>query len=57
MATRQTATIARWMRLPSILVLLVWMIVPLALTVYFSFRLSSMLPMTPKTCCRRSAAA
>ena len=38
MATRQTATIARTMRLPSIVLLLIWMIVPLALTVYFSFR-------------------
>ena len=38
MATRQTQGIARLMRLPSIVLLLVWMIVPLALTVYFSFR-------------------
>ena len=31
MATRQTATIARTMRLPSIVLLLIWMIIPLAL--------------------------
>ena len=43
MATRQTATIARWMRLPSIVLLLIWMIVPLAMTVYFSFRYYNLL--------------
>jgi sorbitol/mannitol transport system permease protein len=43
MATRQTANIARWMRMPSIAVLLVWMIVPLAMTVYFSFRYYNLL--------------
>ena len=43
MATRQTATIARWMRMPSIAVLLIWMIVPLAMTVYFSFRYYNLL--------------
>ena len=43
MATRQTQTIARSMRLPSIIVLLVWMIVPLAMTVYFSFRYYNLL--------------
>ena len=43
MATRQTATIARFMRLPSILLLLVWMVVPLAMTVYFSFRYYNLL--------------
>ena len=43
MATRQTQTIARWMRMPSIVVLLIWMIVPLAMTVYFSFRYYNLL--------------
>ncbi len=43
MATRQTATIARWMRMPSIAVLLIWMIVPLSMTVYFSFRYYNLL--------------
>ena len=43
MATRQTATIARLMRMPSIVLLLVWMIVPLAMTVYFSFRYYNLL--------------
>ena len=43
MATRQTQTIARWMRMPSIVLLLIWMIVPLALTVYFSFRYYNLL--------------
>ena len=38
MATRQTETIARFMRLPAILLLFIWMIVPLAMTLYFSFR-------------------
>ena len=37
MATRQTATIARYMRMPAIILLLIWMIVPLAMTLYFSF--------------------
>ena len=36
MATRQTQTVARLMRLPSIVLLLIWMIVPLAMTVYFA---------------------
>jgi sorbitol/mannitol transport system permease protein len=43
MATRQTQTIARWMRMPSIVLLLIWMVVPLALTVYFSFRYYNLL--------------
>ena len=43
MATRQTATIARFMRLPAIVLLFVWMIVPLAMTVYFSFRYYNLL--------------
>jgi sorbitol/mannitol transport system permease protein len=37
MATRQTQTIARFMRAPAIILLLIWMIVPLAMTLYFSF--------------------
>jgi sorbitol/mannitol transport system permease protein len=43
MATRQTETIARFMRLPAIILLLVWMIIPLAMTVYFSFRYYNLL--------------
>ena len=43
MATRQTQGIARWMRMPSIGLLLIWMIVPLAMTVYFSFRYYNLL--------------
>ncbi|HMQ93935.1 MAG TPA: sugar ABC transporter permease [Amaricoccus sp.] len=38
MATRQTQGIARWMRMPAIVLLLIWMVVPLAMTIYFSFR-------------------
>jgi sorbitol/mannitol transport system permease protein len=37
MATQQTQKIARYMRLPAILLLLIWMVVPLAMTLYFSF--------------------
>ena len=37
MATRQTQNLARLMRAPAILLLLVWMIVPLAMTLYYSF--------------------
>jgi sorbitol/mannitol transport system permease protein len=37
MATRQTQKIARLMRLPAIILLFVWMVVPLAMTLYFSF--------------------
>lgn len=43
MATRQTQGIARLMRLPAIVLLFIWMIVPLALTVYFSFRYYNLL--------------
>jgi sorbitol/mannitol transport system permease protein len=43
MATRQTQGIARWMRMPAIVLLLVWMVVPLALTLYFSFRYYNLL--------------
>lgn len=37
MATRQTRTLARFMMAPSVILLLFWMIVPLAMTVWFSF--------------------
>src|ERR1700754_2616135 len=38
MATRQTRTLARIMVAPSVVALLVWMVVPLALTLWFSFQ-------------------
>ncbi len=38
MATRQTQTLARLMLAPSVLMLLIWMIVPLAFTLWFSFQ-------------------
>jgi sorbitol/mannitol transport system permease protein len=38
MATKQSSALARLMNLPSIGVLLVWMIVPLALTIWFAFQ-------------------
>jgi hypothetical protein len=38
MATKQTRALARIMIAPSVAVLLVWMIVPLALTLWFSFQ-------------------
>jgi len=37
MATRQTRTLARFMMAPSVILLLIWMIVPLAMTLWFSF--------------------
>jgi sorbitol/mannitol transport system permease protein len=37
-ATRQTRTLARFMSAPSIIVLFVWMIVPLVLTLWYSFQ-------------------
>ncbi len=37
MATLHTGTQARWMISPSVILLLLWMIVPLAMTLYFSF--------------------
>ena len=37
MATRQTAGLARLMRAPAIILLLIWMIVPLGMTLYYSF--------------------
>ena len=38
MATRQTRTLARFMMAPSVILLLIWMIVPLAMTLWFSFQ-------------------
>ena len=38
MATRQTRALARTMMAPSVVVLFVWMIVPLVLTLWFSFQ-------------------
>lgn len=36
MATRQTQSLARWMRAPAILLLLLWMLIPLGMTLYYS---------------------
>ena len=38
MATQNTRTIARVMMAPSIVLLLIWMVVPLAMTLYYSFQ-------------------
>ena len=38
MATRQTRTLARTMMAPAVVVLFVWMAVPLAMTLWFSFQ-------------------
>jgi len=38
MATQQTRSLARFMMAPSVVLLFVWMIVPLALTLWFSFQ-------------------
>ena len=38
MATQQTRTLARFMMAPSVTLLLVWMAIPLALTLWFSFQ-------------------
>ncbi|TKT82693.1 sugar ABC transporter permease [Aquamicrobium sp. LC103] len=38
MATRQTRTLARLMMAPAVILLLVWMIVPLAMTLWYSFQ-------------------
>ena len=38
MATRQTQTLARFMLAPSVIMLLVWMIIPLGITLWFSFQ-------------------
>ena len=35
-ADRMNRTLARWLQAPSIILLLIWMIVPLSMTVYFS---------------------
>ncbi|KGF68983.1 sugar ABC transporter permease [Hoeflea sp. BAL378] len=37
MATRQTQSLATIMRAPAIILLMIWMVVPLAMTLYFSF--------------------
>ena len=37
MATRQTRILGKWAVAPSVTVLFLWMIVPLAMTIYFSF--------------------
>lgn len=47
MATRQTQSIARLMRAPAIILLLIWMIVPLAMTLYYSFMNYSLLNPAP----------
>lgn len=38
MATQNTRTIARFMMAPSVILLLIWMIVPLVMTLWFSFQ-------------------
>jgi sorbitol/mannitol transport system permease protein len=38
MATKQTGTLARFMLAPSVILLFIWMIVPLAMTLWFSFQ-------------------
>ncbi len=38
MATQNTRTLARLMMAPSVILLLVWMVVPLAMTLYYSFQ-------------------
>lgn len=38
MATAQTRTAARFMMAPSVIALLIWMIVPLSMTIWFSFQ-------------------
>ncbi|AMS39150.1 sugar ABC transporter permease [Aminobacter sp. NyZ550] len=38
MATRQTSSLARLMMAPSVILLFIWMIVPLAMTLWFSFQ-------------------
>ena len=43
MATLQTQTAARFMMAPAVILLLAWMIVPLSMTVYFSFLRYNML--------------
>ncbi|MGL5008324.1 MAG: carbohydrate ABC transporter permease [Paracoccaceae bacterium] len=43
MSTQDTRATARWMVAPSVFLLFIWMIVPLAMTIYFSFRLYRLL--------------
>jgi sorbitol/mannitol transport system permease protein len=43
MSTQDTRATARLMVAPSVIVLFIWMIVPLAMTIYFSFRLYRLL--------------
>ena len=43
MSTQSTRLAARFMVAPSVIVLFIWMIVPLAMTAYFSFRLYRLL--------------
>ena len=38
MATKNSQAAARWMVAPSVLLLFAWMIVPLVMTLYFSFQ-------------------
>ena len=38
MATAQTRTLSRVMMAPAVIVLLIWMIVPLVMTLWFSFQ-------------------
>jgi sorbitol/mannitol transport system permease protein len=38
MATQNTKTLARLMMAPSVIVLLIWMVVPLSMTLYYSFQ-------------------
>ncbi len=47
MATRQTQSLARLMRAPAIILLLIWMIVPLAMTLYYSFMNYSLMNPAP----------
>ena len=49
MATRQTQSLARLMRAPAIILLLVWMLVPLAMTLYYSFMNYSLMNPAPPT--------
>ena len=43
MSTQSTRLAARFMVAPSVIVLFIWMIVPLAMTAWFSFRLYRLL--------------
>ena len=47
MATRQTQSLARLMRAPAIILRLIWMIVPLAMTLYYSFMNYSLMNPAP----------